>query len=497
MIRRRLLLVGGVVVVLVALVAFWGGRPDPVANDVERPDIPTAGAKGDLSSTWFCAAGALSASQPARHTLFLTNPTSRPAVVTLNGFSQTARLGVKQVLVGATSSATADVDALFGAGASVMVESPVAPLSVAHRLQTSTYADQVACATTTSDRWYFVSQSTVRGAGATLVLFNPFSVDAGADVRIGLDSGVRSPRALNGIVVPAGQTRYVSLGESVQRREAFTATVQMRSGRLVAETVQVFDGTNGPRGMRMQLGVPAGRSSWSFAGGFTGANVAERVVLHNPGRSTVTALVQVTPYGGAASPPDPFEVEVPPLRFTTLDLGGESRVPGVGYHAVDVQSDAPVVVARTITLSGAPGAGQKDVPTRPALTRGTAVSTGTPVQATDWIVPAVRTGPTQRSVVMVHNTSAGIALLNVSVLLDGKRAVPTGFDRYELASGDSVLVPIGPAGVPDGSVTVQVGSSTPVVVESLSTFFGTDDLSTDVAIPLPGGPGSVELLEGG
>jgi hypothetical protein len=495
--RRRLLLVGVVVVLLVALVAFWGGRPDPVANDVARPDVPTAGAKGNLSSTWFCAAGALSASQPARHTVFLTNPTSRPAVVTLNGFSQTARLGAKQVLVGPASSATADVDELFGAGASVMVESPVAPLSAAHRLQTSTYADQVACATATSDRWYFMSQATVRGAGATLVLFNPFSVDAGADVRIGLDSGVRSPRALNGIVVPAGQTRYVALGESVQRREAFTATVQMRSGRLVAETVQVYDGTNGPRGMRMQLGVPKARTSWSFAGGFTGANASEQVVLHNPGRSTVTALVQVTPFGGAANPPDPFEVEVPPLRFTTLDLGGESRVPGVGYHSVDVQSDAPVVVARTNTITGAPGAGQEGVPTRPALTRGTAVSTGTPVQATDWLVPAVRTGPAQRSVVLVHNTSAGIALLKVSVLLDGKRVVPSGFDRYELASGDGVLVPIGPADVPDGSVSVQVESSTPVVVENLSTFFGTDDLAMDLGIPLPGGPGSVGLLADG
>ncbi len=494
---RRLLLTGGVVAVLVALVAFWGGRPAPVVNDVDRPDVPTAGARGELSSTWFCAAGALAADQPARHTLFLTNPTARPTTVTLNGYSQTARLGAKQVLVGPASSAVADVDELFGAGTSVMVESPVAPLTVAHRLQTPTYADQTACATATSGRWYFLSQATVRGATATLVLFNPFSVDAGADVRIGLDGGVRSPRALNGIVVPAGQTRYVPLGESVQRREAFTATVQMRSGRLVAETVQTFDGSNGPRGMRLQLGVPAARNYWSFAAGFTGPNAAERVVLHNPGRSTVTALVQVTPYGAAASPPDPFQVEVPPLRFTTLDLSAESRVPGVGYHAVDVQADAPVVVARTNTLSGPPGAGQDGVPARPALTRGTAVATGTPVQATDWLLPAVRTGPAQRSVVLVHNTSAGIALVKVALLVDGTRTVLPGFGRYELAAGDSVLVPVGPTGVPDGSVGVQVGSSTPVVVESLSTFFGTDDLSMDLGVPLPGGPGSLGLLAGG
>ncbi|MFM7065110.1 MAG: hypothetical protein ACKO04_16740, partial [Actinomycetes bacterium] len=312
-----------------------------------------------------------------------------------------------------------------------------------------------------------------------------------------LDSGVRSPRALNGIVVPAGQTRYVALGESVQRREAFTATVVMRSGRLVAETVQLFDGSNGPRGMRLQLGVPTARATWSLAGGFSGPNVAERVVLHNPGRQTVTALVQVTPFGGAANPPDPFEVEVPPLRFTTLDLSAESRVPGVGYHSVDVQADAPVVVARTNTLSGPPGGAQDGVPTRPGLTRGTAVSTGSPVQATSWLLPAVRTGPAQRSVAMVHNTSAGITLVTVSVLRDGRRAVLPGFDRYELASGDSVLVPVGPADVPDGSVGLRVTASSPVVVESLSTFFGTDDLAMDLGVPLPGGPGSVGPLAGG
>ncbi|MFM7062714.1 MAG: hypothetical protein ACKO04_04360, partial [Actinomycetes bacterium] len=166
---RRLLLVGVVVALLVALVAFWGGRPVPVGNDVARPDVPTAGARGELSSTWFCAAGALAADQPARHTVLLANPTARPAVVTLNGFSQSARLGAKQVLVGPSSSASADVDELFGAGASVMVESPVAPVAVAHRLQTANYADQTACATATSARSYFVAQSTVRGAAATLV----------------------------------------------------------------------------------------------------------------------------------------------------------------------------------------------------------------------------------------------------------------------------------------------------------------------------------------
>ncbi|MFM7067832.1 MAG: DUF5719 family protein, partial [Actinomycetes bacterium] len=456
MTARRSMLAAAVVAVLVLLTSLWGGRPDPVPGDVARPAIPVAGLPRDLSSTWFCASGAIGASVAASHTVFLSNPTPAAATVRLSAFGVGGRRAVQPATVGPATTLAVNVDEKFGAGSSVLVESNVAPLVVAHRLESGRLADQGACATSTSDRWYFPSQSTARGTGATLVLFNPFATDAGADVRVYLPDGVRNPRALNGIVVPAGSTRYVDLGESVQRRDEFAASVQLRSGRLVAETVQVLSGTNGPRGMRLQLGVPVTRDRWAFAGGFTGPGASERLVVVNPGAKAATVLVQATPYGGSSAPPEPFELEVPALRFTVLDLSRESRVPGVGYHALAVESDQPVAVGRTVTLTGPPGAPTAGVPTRPSLTHGTSIGTGTPVQATRWLAPAVRTGPQQRSVVLVYNTSAGIALVTVEALLGGRRVVVKGFDRLEVPSGDAVVVPIGPGGVPDGSTGVVV-----------------------------------------
>ena len=47
---------------------------------------------------------------------------------------------------------------------------------------TSLGADQVPCVTSASDEWHFPALSTVLGASARLVLFNPFSSDAGIDV---------------------------------------------------------------------------------------------------------------------------------------------------------------------------------------------------------------------------------------------------------------------------------------------------------------------------
>lgn len=482
----RRVIVGAVVVgLLVGMVSWWGGRTTSTAVDVARPEIPVAGAPADLSSTWFCAASALAPGRAARHVVIMSNPTSRPATVRLSGYTLKGPSGSKAATVEANATTEIVVDDFFAPGTSVMVESPVAPVVVAHRLQNAQFADQVACVTSSSDRWYFGSQSTVLGTAATLVLFNPFSVDAGADVRISLAAGVRSPRALSGIVVPAGQVRYVNLGDSVQRRDEFSATVRLRSGRLIAETIQTFDGTKGPRGMRIQSGVSSAETRWDLPGGFTGANATERITVFNPTRRTANALVQVTPYGAAEVPPEPFELEVPALRFVVLNLSEESRVPGVGYHSISVEADAPVVAARTITISGPPGAPTAGAATRPPVERGSAIGTGSPLQSTKWLAPAVRTGADQRSVVVIHNASAGIALVKVSILRGGKQVVLPGYERLELAPGDGVVVAIGPKDLPDGSVGVLVSGSTPIVVESLSTFEASDDFATDLAVPIP------------
>lgn len=485
----RLALITVVVLALVGLVAAWAGRSEPQAAEVPRSPVPAVRAEADFGVTWYCAAGT-SAVPTAQH-LFVSNPTDSPVSVRLTGYTAAGATQPKDVEVPAGGPLIVDVAATLGdAAASVLVESPSAELSVDHQLAAEGYGDRAACIGSTSDTWSFPTLTTTRDAGARLTLFNPFPGDAGVDIEIGLDTGTRVPTALTGVIVAAGTAKVIDLGEAVQRREQFTAVVRSRSGRVVAEVAQTFDGELGPKGLQLSPGVPSPQRDWAFAGGFTGTGVAERLVVQNPGEERADVLVQVTPYGGAADPPEPIEVTVEPLRYVVVDLSAESRVPGVGYHAIAVESDRPVVVARSTVLSAAPDPPPDPaVAARPDLSRGVALSTGTPVAAAEWVVPAIDAGQPPGPVVLIHNPGDGIATVTLSAVAAGTASELPEATGLEVAPGDSVAVPLPVAGAAP-EVTIAVRSTEPIVVERITVFGPEPELAFDLAVPVhrPGRP---------
>ena len=481
----RLVLVTVVVLGLLGMVAWWSGRDAAAPAAIDRAPIPAASTGRTLSSTWYCAAG--TAAAPVDHVVFVDNPTDHPVTVRVTAYSAEGATPSKDVVVAPLGPTGIDVAAAFGApGLSVMVESPVASLAVDHRLADGhRFGDQDACATFSSGEWYFPSLSTTRDAGTRLTLFNPFPADAGLDVQVVLDTGVRVPTALAGIVVPAGTTKVVDLGETVQRRDQFSIAVRLRSGRVVAEATQTFDGSAGARGLRMGLGVPGTARRWSLAGGFTGSGVSEHLVIQNPGDARAEVLVQVTPYGGAANAPEPLRVEVPRLRYAVVDLSAESRIPGDGYHSISVESDQPVVVARTTVITGpvTPPA-DPEVAARPALSHGAAIASGTPVAAAAWLVPSIDAGADPPPVLLVHNPGSGIAVVSAATTSGSAPTPVDGLDQVEVPPGDSVAVAL--PGDRYSQVGVRITASAPVVVERLTTFPSEDDLSMDLAVPLRG-----------
>ena len=493
----RLALVSVVVVIIVGMVTWWGGRSGPAPAVIERSPIPAAAGGEGASATWYCSAG--TAAVPANHGVLVSNPTGRPVPVRLTGFGPDGPTPSTTVQVPPGGPLNIDVGATFGnAALSVMVESPVASVGVDHRLVGTTGADQDACSTFSSDRWYFPSLSTTRDAGARLTLFNPFPADAGVDVQVVLDTGVRVPTALTGIVVPAGTAKVVDLGETVQRRDQFAVAVRLRSGRVVAEATQTFDGSAGPRGLRMGLGVPEPAGRWVLAGGFTGAGVAERVVIQNPSEERAVVVIQVTPYGGASDPPEPLQVEVPGLRYAVVDLSAENRIPGDGYHSITLEADRPIVVARTTSITAGPAApADPAVPTRPALTHGAAIGTGSPVGALEWLVPAIDAGADPAPVVFVHNPGSGIAVVSAEVIAGGSVSpVPDATD-IEVAPGDSVAIGVPPPAAGPATVSMRITGSSPVVVERLVTFPDASDLSMNLAVPVRGDRAGLSRLSGG
>lgn len=496
----RLLVLAVVAAAVAGLVLSWGGRPAPEVASVDRPPVPAVRTSGAGASTWFCSAGrAPSDPGPPAHLVLLTSLAPRPVTLRLQAFGTDGPGPEVTRTVPPGAVTPVDVGATFGDPAvSVAVESPSAAVAVEHRIvnRTLSDADQVPCSTFSSDRWYFPSVTTTRDATALLTLFNPFPADAGVDLSIVLDSGVRTPTSLTGIVVPARSTRVVDLGQVVQRREQFAVRVRLRSGRVVAELAQGRNGALGQRGLRLEPGVPAAARRWAFAGGFTGAGVSEQLVLLNPGDRRAGVAVQVTPYGGASAAPEPLQAEVPAGRWVVLDLGAESRIPGDGYHAVLVDSpDAPVVAARVLAVTGAPAPpATSGVVARPAVTSGLADGHGSPVSALRWLVPAVDLY-NPPAVVLVHNPGRGIAVVTVSLVSPSGTVPLQGADEVEVAAGDSVAVPLdlSTLGGAPPTVALEVRASSPVVTERVVTF-GPAELAMGDAVPVRFAGGGLEDL---
>ncbi len=484
-----------VVVAAVAAMVVWVPEPrEPSVVSLDRSALPAAFDGDAVSGTWYCAASRIGSPEPPRHRVILTNAGPAVATARATAYGPAGPLPAAEVEVPANGSTTIDVQATFGAPElSVVVESPAPGLVVEHRLNTDTESDQVPCATSTSDRWWFPALNSARGSTALLTLFNPFPADAGVDVEVVLDASARTPAELSGIVVPARSVEVVDLGAVVQRRDVFSVVVRSRSGRVVAEATQRFDGTTGPLGLRMNLGVPAESSRWTFAGGFTGDGVAESVVVVNPTSERISAEVRVVPYGGAATAPEPFVLDIPSLRYAIVDLSAETRVPPVGYHAITVATDgAPVVASVLTTITGPPGPppappapGAAATPQRPALSSGLGIATGAPVAAGDWLVPALDAEADPAPVVFVHNpfdVPTTITVVPVEPGLDAA-ALAGATSTVEVAAGDSVALTIPPAVAPGSLVGLRITSMGPVVVERFVSYPGEDEFAVGSAVP--------------
>ncbi|MFM7509932.1 MAG: DUF5719 family protein [Actinomycetota bacterium] len=489
----RLLAVLVVTAAVVGLLLWLPDSAPPESVTLDRPTIPAVFESGAPSATWYCAASSFGTPEPPAHEVVLTNSSGSSASARLTPFGQTAPAEGVTVDVPANGATTVDLAQTFlTTGLSILVESPAPGLVVEHRLSDATAADQVPCATLTSNLWWFPALNSSRGATALLTLFNPFPTDAGVDVEVVLDASARTPAELSGIVVPPRSIKVVDVGAVVQRRDVFAIVVRSRSGRVVAEATQFFDGSAAPRGLRMNVGVAGESPRWVFAGGFTGEGVAETAVVVNPGTERVSAEIRVTPYGGSATAPEPIVLDIPPLRYGLVDLSAEGRIPPIGYHSVTVETDgAPVVASLLTTITGPPAAPADpaapapDSSVRPALGSGVGIATGSPVAAGFWIVPALDASAVPAPVVFVHNpfsTPVNVAVVPIDAGLD-PAAQSEATTEVEIQAHDSVALTVPAASVAGQLVGLRLSAMAPFVVERLVTYPGQDELATGSAVP--------------
>jgi hypothetical protein len=333
------------------------------------------------------------------------------------------------------------------------------------------------CASAPSERWYLPTGTTTLGARELLAVFNPFPVDAVVDVTFQTSDGFRTPGELQSMPVPGGQLRMLDISAIVPRIEQLAATVVSRSGRVIVDRLQSFDGSdaNHPAGLAATLGAPGSAKVWTFAEGQVGDGLNEVFTVMNPSGQTATAQVEVTldePAKNGAV--DPIRVSIPARGFAQVVMRDQTRVPKNVAHSVTVRSldDVGVVAERVIGAIA------------PAPRHGYAPALGAPLVATRWTFPDGRavSGQTAEFVIVVNPSTSSIARLRFTALAKGQLLAIDGLQDVEVEPGGRLTVDLGQhVNRPDLPLIVE--ADLPVVVER--GLYAADGRSISLACGVP------------
>ncbi len=236
------------------------------------------------------------------------------------------------------------------------------------------------CAEPSGDTW-LVGGSTDVGRTTLITLSNPTTVIAEVQIDVFGPAGEVVAPGTDGIVVPPGAQRILSLAGFAPQLVAPVIRVQSRGGLIVANLQQSIIRTLQPGGVDIvgasdsparEVVIPGVAVSTSAAiaaaqqdAGFEDLQTAVRMFV--PGETAATATVSILPEAGstgavddaaleavpgASASPAGFQVDLPAGQVTEL------AVPGLadGAYTIGIDSDVPIVAAArvsTLTDGGA------------------------------------------------------------------------------------------------------------------------------------------------
>lgn len=470
-VRGRLAGTLSVAVVVVAVAVISAVFPAPAAAPAPGPDdavaVPPAGA---YSSSAFCPAGTGTA---AATTVYLTNTSPRQVSGMMTAVSPNGSTGAstvrRRVVVPALaavainpsnglpggSNASSFVFAGGGVVATQVVGGPGG-------------WSNAPCASETAGQWSFAGGSTTGASTLALALFDPAAPEAVVNVSFLTGSGLVTPQAYQGLVVPSGQLVVENVGAYVQNASVIATFVTTESGSLVSSEFQQWSGGPGS-GISLRLGSPELSTTWRFAQSSAAPGSAVDFELANPGQAAVTATIAFALSSGTVMP---RKVVVPPVSVVTFSASGTSGLPPQTPYSVVTHSSGPIVVGREVTAangSSAPVWGS---------------SSGTVTIADHWVVPGPGTGD-------VPGT-AGAAIKSLAVADPGSSpaqvVVATNHGARTVARftvAPNGLTVLGPRLV-GGLSTFVITSSQPVNVEEDSLPSGASGVVSSAGFPFTG-----------
>jgi hypothetical protein len=480
--------VGLVVAAVVAAGATFERRGEVVTADVgpAAADLgPVAPSADSLGSTWFCAGGTAREGGSADHRVVIVNLGDAPVLGTLTVYGgglsghpeatdvepvvepleipARGRLGVRLA------------DVLEAQFAAALVEIAGGEVVVEHFVRGAEDDDAAPCATAPSSTWHVAAGTTTRDAHERLALFNPFPDDAVVDVSFTTAEGVREPDEFRGFVVPARRVVVVDVGTAIERHPQVALTVQTRTGRLVVDRIQTFDGSGGVEGLGLTPGAPAAAPLWHFPDGFKTEGLVEVVTVYNPSdrqaEVDIEVVVDPSPDPTVLTVVEPFQVSIGPRRFAQVDLSAEERVPAELGHAVVVRSQngVPVVAERQVRSNA------------PAPRVGFAATLGSPVASDRWLTAIGGTGEGESEFLVVLNPSLdSIARVSVASPAPSQMLAIEDLQDLEIQPGGRLRIDLG-AHVNRQSLPLVVTATRPVVVER-GTFPAVGGIAQSMAV---------------
>jgi hypothetical protein len=463
-----------IVAVLVGLVALGANGHDPRTVSYGRPEaapMPQADPAGALSSTWYCAGGTAQDGGFANLVVVVANlgDARRSGTVTWiptgGGEKKTVHLEVS----GQRSVSLAARDAVDAPVVSALVELDGGEVAVEHAVSGPRGSGVAPCASEPSTRWYLANGTTERDSRQVLALFNPFPDDAVVDISTSTDEGRSNPSKLQGLPVEAGTTAFVELGQFVRYRAVTAVSVVARTGRLVVDRIQVFDGSNGRQGMSLALAAPVPAEVWYFPDGLAQPGVAEAWHVYNPTAEEAQVTLEVVPAVG--DPPEPYDVTVPPRTQMVIPATEDRVTPGVA-HSSTIRS-----------LNGVPVVAERELDVRkPSLRRGWSSALGSPLAARRWVLPIGEANENTDEWIAVHNPGARRLTVSVYALANGQRLAIEGLQDLKVGPAGRLAIRLGDH-ISRTPLPIVVEATGAVAVERDAYAVGRTGISTIIGIP--------------